>query len=210
MDKWLGNSDHRLSGCGVPATGLSLSRTTCFTVRRSGFPACALLQALGQIAEIKDSSLKYLPPQAPFGKHSLPERGWATWKLLRKKAWCLLIVWLGKTSLTPWRGQDTKGELLRAPVWKVSVAWNNRAKFPGIDRTSCRPWKLKGRHGAGPSRWYNDRIIKCRQVEVSVAKEGALSKSLWQSPCFEIPSDTPFPWRFSSLPQLAGSSISSE
>lgn len=66
MDKRPRNSDHQLSGCGVPATELSLSITPCFMVRRSDFPMIiVLLQDLGCITEMKDSTLNCLSPCRP-------------------------------------------------------------------------------------------------------------------------------------------------
>lgn len=141
-----------------PRNGAEFIQTTCFIVRRPGFLVCVLLQFLGQISEKNYSNLKSLPPtQTPFGKLTLPEYRWATLKLLVKKEWCLL-KWLGKTSLIPWRGQNSRERLSLwgSQIWEVNVAWNSKEELPGKGSTSSRPWTLKGRHGAGPLWQYKD------------------------------------------------------
>ena len=134
MGKWPRNSDHQLSGCGVPATELSLSITPCFMVRRSDFPMIVLPQDLGCITEMKDSTLNCLSPCGPHLDSTVfqntdRQHGSYLWS---KCAACSR-VWLAKTSLSPWRGQHSKDG---AGPWAVGHQCD-------LDQQRNAPWNRK-------------------------------------------------------------------
>lgn len=192
MDKRPRNSDHQPSGCGVPATELSLSITPCFMVRRSDFPVIVLLQDLGCITEIKDSILNCLSPSglhldSTVFQNTDRQHGSYLWS---KCAACSECGWQKQVSAH--EEVSTARMELSLGQWDISVTWINRRMLLAIGKTLSRPWKLKKKTQSWLSRWFNDRMNKGKRAEGSLAREGTLSKFLWQPPSFET-SNTRFP-----------------
>lgn len=108
MDKWPRNSDHQLSGCGVPARAEFIHHPFCHGQKiRFSYDCASPGSGVYHWDERQHSELS-VPLWTPFGQYCLPEHRQATRKLLMKQVCCLLRVWLAKTSLSPWGGQHSK------------------------------------------------------------------------------------------------------
>lgn len=191
MDKRPRNSDHQPSGCGVPATELSLSITPCFMVRRSDFLWLCFSRIWG-VSPHTDSTLNCLSPSALHLDSTVSQNTDRQHRsyLWSKCAACSECGWQKQVSAH--EEVSTARMELSLGQRDISVTWLNRRMLLAIGKTLSRPWKLKKKTQSWLSRWFNDRMNKGKRAEGSLAREGTLSKFLWQPPSFET-SNTHFP-----------------